>query len=57
MEICLFVLYCARKSIISNLSVSTFMFHVSCVILIESPAALFEHDAGTVFEVHIDSWF
>ena len=54
---CLFVIYCVQKSPISNLSVGSFMFHVSFFIITEAPAALFEHDAGAVVKVHIDSWF
>ena len=39
---------------ISNLFVNSVMLHVSCVIIIEAPATLFEHDSGALVKVQVD---
>ena len=44
------------ESLVRNLDVNNFMFHVGCVIIIEFYAALLEHDTGAVAKVHVDGW-
>ena len=56
MEICLVALYCVKKSVISNLDINIVMLFVSCAILIEASAVLFEYNAGAVVEVHAGRW-
>ena len=53
LEVCLVSHYCVQESVIINLAVNNAMFHVRCVKIIQSSAALLEHDNGAVVEVHI----
>ena len=57
MEVFLVDIYCVQDILISNLSVSNVMFHVSFVKIIESSAAFIEYDHGAVVKVHIYGWF
>ena len=57
LEVFLVDIYCVQDILISNLSVSNVMFHVSFVKIIESSAAFIEYDHGAVVKVHIYGWF
>ena len=48
---------CVQKSVIINLAVNSVLFRVIHSIIIESPASLVEYDSGSIFEVHVDSYF
>ena len=56
MEIFLVALYCVQNILISSLAVNSVMFHFSRFIIIEVPAALFEHDYGAISKVHVYRW-